>query len=176
MQFCAEDPVRHQLLIQRPIPGFVPSPESYRLAAESLDLKRAAVHDCGVSSPRGFDMFTAPMAGWPRSRTPMTPAEPAGCAWPRPSRCFWITTGHLPGQRSDLLLTAEHDGRIVANVVADWAPRHGQPFVLELTGPAGGIYAAGSDGVRLQMDAIEFCRTLSGRETDTGILTTPITF
>ena len=51
LQFCAEDPVRHQLLIQRPIPGFVPSTESYRLAAEVLDLKRAAVHACGVSSP-----------------------------------------------------------------------------------------------------------------------------
>jgi uncharacterized protein (TIGR03083 family) len=76
----------------------------------------------------------------------------------------------------DLLLTAEHDGRIVANVVADWAPRHGRPFVLELTGPAGATYAAGTDGVHLRMDAIEFCRTLSGRETGTGILATPLTF
>ncbi|MDT7579961.1 MAG: hypothetical protein QOK35_1225, partial [Pseudonocardiales bacterium] len=76
----------------------------------------------------------------------------------------------------DLLLTAEHDGRIVANVVADWAPRHGRPFVLELTGPAGAAYIAGTDGVRLRMDAIEFCRTLSGRETGTGILATQVTF
>ena len=76
----------------------------------------------------------------------------------------------------DLLLTAEHDGRIVANVVADWAPRHGRPFVLELTGPAGATFTAGTDGPHLQMDAIEFCRTLSGREEGTGILATPITF
>jgi uncharacterized protein (TIGR03083 family) len=76
----------------------------------------------------------------------------------------------------DLLLTAEHDGRIVANVVADWAPRHGRPFVLELTGPAGATFTAGTDGPHLQMDAIEFCRTLSGREKGTGILATPITF
>lgn len=76
----------------------------------------------------------------------------------------------------DLLLTVEHDGRIVANVVADWAPRHGQPFVLELTGPAGATFIAGTDGEHLRMDAIEFCRTLSGRETSTGILATPVTF
>ena len=76
----------------------------------------------------------------------------------------------------ELLLTAEHDGRIVADVVADWAPRHGRPFVLELTGPAGGSFAAGSDGEHLRMDAVEFCRTLSGREAGTGILATPVTF
>jgi uncharacterized protein (TIGR03083 family) len=76
----------------------------------------------------------------------------------------------------DLLLTAAHDGRIVANVVSDWAPRHGRPFVLELTGPAGATFVAGTDGERLRMDAIEFCRTLSGRETGTGILATPVTF
>jgi hypothetical protein len=33
-----------------------------------------------------------------------------------------------------LELSADQDGRIVADVVADWARRHGQPFVLELTG------------------------------------------
>ena len=38
LEFCAEDPVRHQLLIQRPIPGFAPSAESYRVAVEVLDL------------------------------------------------------------------------------------------------------------------------------------------
>ena len=75
-----------------------------------------------------------------------------------------------------LFLTAEHDGRIVENVVADWAPRHGRPFILELTGPAGATFTAGTDGVHLRMDAIEFCRTLSGRETGTGILATPVTF
>src|ERR1700734_3065279 len=35
-------------------------------------------------------------------------------------------------------LTAGHDGRLVADVVTDWARRHAQPFALTLTGPAGG--------------------------------------
>ena len=67
-------------------------------------------------------------------------------------------------------------GRWVANVVADWAPRHGEPFVLELTGPAGATFTAGADGISLRMDAIEFCRTLSGREVGSGILATPVAF
>ena len=29
VQFCVEDPIRYQLLYQRTIPGFEPSPESY---------------------------------------------------------------------------------------------------------------------------------------------------
>jgi uncharacterized protein (TIGR03083 family) len=42
----------------------------------------------------------------------------------------------------NLELTADDDGRIVADVVAEWARRHEQPFLLELTGVAGGRYAA----------------------------------
>jgi uncharacterized protein (TIGR03083 family) len=76
----------------------------------------------------------------------------------------------------DVQLTAEHDGRIVADVVADWAPRHARPFTLELTGPAGGTFTAGGGDAPLRMDAVEFCRTLSGRATGTGLLATPVTF
>jgi uncharacterized protein (TIGR03083 family) len=43
-----------------------------------------------------------------------------------------------------LELTGEHDGRIVADVVAEWARRHGQPFTLTLLGPAGGSFTSGS--------------------------------
>lgn len=43
-----------------------------------------------------------------------------------------------------MLLTREHDGRIVADGVADWARRHGRPFDLTLTGPAGGHWGQGS--------------------------------
>ena len=75
-----------------------------------------------------------------------------------------------------LVLTAEHDGRIVADVVADWATRHHQPFTLELTGPAGGIFIAGTGGEHLRIDAVEFCRTLSGREPGAGLLATPVAF
>jgi len=37
-------------------------------------------------------------------------------------------------------ISADHDGRIVADVVAEWARRHWKPFRLELTGAAGNLY------------------------------------
>ena len=77
----------------------------------------------------------------------------------------------------DLVLTAEHDGRIVADVVAEWAGRHGRPFELTLTGPAGGRYGAGDgSGDEVVIDAVEFCRTLSGRAPGTGLLAQPVPF
>jgi uncharacterized protein (TIGR03083 family) len=77
----------------------------------------------------------------------------------------------------ELVLTPDHDGRIVADVVAEWARRHGKPFALTLTGLAGGDFVAGdATGDPLTLDAVEFCRTLSGRATGTGLLAQPVPF
>jgi uncharacterized protein (TIGR03083 family) len=74
---------------------------------------------------------------------------------------------------TEAALTPEHDGRIVADVVADWARRHGRPFELVLEGPAGGSYRSGTSGERLNLDAVEFCRRLSGRDGgEEGLLAT----
>jgi uncharacterized protein (TIGR03083 family) len=75
-----------------------------------------------------------------------------------------------------MVLTADHDGRLIADAVADWARRHGQPFDLTLTGPAGGRWHAGSGGPRLELDALEFCWTLSGRAESQGLLAIPVPF
>lgn len=75
-----------------------------------------------------------------------------------------------------LELSAEHDGRIVADVVEEWARRHGQPYTLELTGAAGGSFAAGDGRERLTLDAVEFCRTLGGRVAGEGLLATIVPF
>ncbi|MFZ6005590.1 MAG: maleylpyruvate isomerase family mycothiol-dependent enzyme [Actinomycetota bacterium] len=76
----------------------------------------------------------------------------------------------------EMELTREHDGRIVADVVAEWARRHGAPFTLTLTGPAGGVYVSGDEGEDITVDAIDFCRTLSGRATGTGLLAQAVPF
>ena len=76
-------------------------------------------------------------------------------------------------------LRPDHDGRIVADVVAEWGRRHGQPFVLELTGPAGEAYARDQrhpGAEHISMDAVEFCRTLAGRQRATGLLATVVPF
>lgn len=75
-----------------------------------------------------------------------------------------------------LVVTPEHEGRLIADVVADWAVAHGQPFDLTLTGPAGGHWVQGSDGEVITMDAVDFARVLSGRGKGAGLLATPVLF
>ena len=72
--------------------------------------------------------------------------------------------------------TAEHDGVLVADVVDEWSARHGKPCRLSLTGPAGGRWTFGIGGPNVELDAIDFCRTLSGRGTGDGLLATRVPF
>jgi uncharacterized protein (TIGR03083 family) len=72
-----------------------------------------------------------------------------------------IDVARAAGQ--DLELTAPHDGALVADVVAEWAQRHGQPCELTLTGPAGGTWTFGTGGEAITEDAVDFCRGLAGR-------------
>ena len=74
-------------------------------------------------------------------------------------------------------LTADHDGRIVADVAEEWLRRHGRPVALTLTGPAGGTFVApGEDPEEIELDAVEFCRIVSGRSTGAGLLSTEVPF
>ena len=75
-----------------------------------------------------------------------------------------------------LKLSADHDAVLVADVVAEWAARHGQPYRLRLTGPAGGEWASDQQDRLVEMDAIEFCRAVSGRGPADGLLTTQVPF
>ena len=79
-------------------------------------------------------------------------------------------TGH------PLELTADHDGRIVADVVVEWARRHGRSFTLTLFGPAGGTFSGGEAGEEISIDAVEFCRMLSGRASGPGLLAQVVPF
>ena len=72
--------------------------------------------------------------------------------------------------------SAAVNGRIVQDVVIDWVGRHGQPVDLVLTGPGGGRYRSGSDGAVIDLDAIDFCRTLSGRLPGDGLLRVKVVF
>lgn len=76
----------------------------------------------------------------------------------------------------EMVLTSQHDGRIIADVVAEWARRHGRPFTLTLTGPAGHVFVSGEDGEEITIDAVEFCRTLAGRATGHGLLGQQVPF
>jgi uncharacterized protein (TIGR03083 family) len=77
----------------------------------------------------------------------------------------------------EMHLTTEHDRRLVADVVAEWARRHNHPFRLNLTGPAGGHFVAGQNSAdEITLDAVEFCRILSGRAEGSGLLSTSVAF
>jgi hypothetical protein len=69
-------------------------------------------------------------------------------------------------------LDSTHDGAIVQRIVQEWADRHGQAFALELAGPAGGSFAGQGTGevTTLALDAVDFCRAVSGRDNPTGLL------
>jgi uncharacterized protein (TIGR03083 family) len=74
------------------------------------------------------------------------------------------------------ILTAEHDGLIVNDLVAEWAQRHGQPFALHLSGPAGGTWTVGYGGPQLELNVVEFARAISHRQVAEGLLTTEVPF
>ena len=134
----------------------------------------AAVREVGPRAVRGRLKLPRPL------RRVSVPLDPGGSTAPgMPTR---LTLGHL----MDVIYTRdvwlhtidiaratgrayvpdpEVDGRIVEDVVAEWARRHGEPVVLVLTGPAGGRFRSREGGGRLRLDAIEFGRILSGRAT-----------
>lgn len=76
----------------------------------------------------------------------------------------------------EMVCTPDHDGVFVADVVAEWARTHGRPFRLQLDGGAGGQFRNGDGGDDLTLDAVEFCRILSGRGQGSGLLTTEVPF
>lgn len=72
-------------------------------------------------------------------------------------------------------ITADHDGRIIEDVVAEWASLEPGPWTLHLTGPAGGIYSIGTGGPTHHLDAVEYALIVSGRvDSDRGFA--PVVF
>lgn len=59
VKFCTEDPVRYQLLFQRTIPGFEPSPESFALSIEALEALHRRLRKMGITDPEALDLLTA---------------------------------------------------------------------------------------------------------------------
>ncbi|MGY6501476.1 MAG: TetR/AcrR family transcriptional regulator [Acidimicrobiales bacterium] len=57
--FCAEDQARYQLMFQRTIPGFEPSPESFALSEQSLGRVVDQLARYGIADPAAIDLFTA---------------------------------------------------------------------------------------------------------------------
>ena len=61
--FGMEDPARYELLFQRHVPGFTPSPDSYALAQEVLGRAVARMRAAGVTDQGDIDCVVAVTAG-----------------------------------------------------------------------------------------------------------------
>jgi AcrR family transcriptional regulator len=62
-EFCTADSARYQLLFQRTLPGFEPSPESYAPAVRALDGARDLLARNGITAARHLDLWTALVTG-----------------------------------------------------------------------------------------------------------------
>jgi AcrR family transcriptional regulator len=78
--FCTSDPARYQLMFQRVIPDFVPSPETYQLAVETLDRSRERMRAAGFDPERDLDMWTGLMTGLVDQQISN---DPGGTRWER---------------------------------------------------------------------------------------------
>ncbi len=93
------------------------------------------------------------------------------------TRDVWLHTVDIArAVGREVEVSAPCNKRIIEDVVAEWAGRHGQPFELHLSGPAGATFVHGVGGERLDLDAVEFARTLSGRAPGAGLLETRVLF
>ncbi|MEW1953615.1 maleylpyruvate isomerase family mycothiol-dependent enzyme [Terrabacter sp. NPDC080008] len=87
------------------------------------------------------------------------------------TRDVWMHTLDVARATSrEVDLSAPVNARIVADVVREWALLHRHPVDLTLTGPCGGRFVSGTGGERLELDAVTFCRTISGRGSGQGLL------
>jgi AcrR family transcriptional regulator len=63
VEFCTSDPVRYQLLFQRTIPDFTPSPEAYAVALQAYEQMGRRLDAVGVRGQASLDLWTAVLTG-----------------------------------------------------------------------------------------------------------------
>ena len=78
--FGLEDPARYELLFERHLPGFTPSPESYTLAEEALGRAGKVMHEAGVNQQGDIDCIVAMVAGLMEAQLSN---DPGGNRWTR---------------------------------------------------------------------------------------------
>ncbi len=80
VEFCTADPVRHQLLFQRTIPGFEPSPESFAITEQSIRVVSDWLDRVGLGGPGSLDLYTAIGSG---IASQQNANQPGGDRWTR---------------------------------------------------------------------------------------------
>ena len=94
VEFCTSDPVRYQLLFQRTIPEFTPSPESYAVAVQAYEQMSEQLAGIGVRDQATLDLWTAVLTGLTDQQISN---DPGGARWSR-----------LVDRAVDMLITESH--------------------------------------------------------------------
>jgi AcrR family transcriptional regulator len=98
VDFAIEDTARQELLFARPIPGFVPSPDSYAPAVEALERTTHLLRAAGMRAQGDIDCFIAMVGGLIASQNSN---EPGGIRWARHlDRLIDLYLDHLPNRKS----------------------------------------------------------------------------
>jgi AcrR family transcriptional regulator len=80
VDFCTADPARYQLLFQRTIPGFEPSPESFEISKQVLAETGQWLAGYGITEPASLDLYTALVTGLTDQQISN---DPGGTRWIR---------------------------------------------------------------------------------------------
>jgi AcrR family transcriptional regulator len=76
--FSVANPARSQLMIQRTIPGFEPTPEAYAPAVRTLEHSRRLMSSLGVTDPDDFDIWISLLGGLVNQQLAN---DPGGTRW-----------------------------------------------------------------------------------------------
>jgi len=77
-EFCTSDTARYQLLFQRTIPGFTPSPEAYAPSVRALAQLGHVLERNGITEPAHLDLVTALVGGLVSQQISN---DPGGARW-----------------------------------------------------------------------------------------------
>jgi AcrR family transcriptional regulator len=78
VDFATADPVRFQLLFQRAVGGWEPSPEAYAPALEAYTVLRERFAELGITDQRSLDLWTALTSGLAQQQLAN---DPGGRRW-----------------------------------------------------------------------------------------------
>jgi AcrR family transcriptional regulator len=98
LDFGVENPPRQQLLFQRTIPGFEPSPASYALARRLIDRCAGLLSALGAGSAAHVEVYTALVAGLGAQQIAN---DPGGTRWTRHLETLLdMFLDHFPSEES----------------------------------------------------------------------------
>lgn len=78
VQWSGDDFVRFQILFQRTIPGFEPSPQSWALALEFYEIASTVLSAAGLTEQAEIDLFSALISGMSSQQAAN---DPGGSRW-----------------------------------------------------------------------------------------------